>query len=271
MHKRRKAPVERYHDRVAAKYDHSYDDVFWQWHDAITWEHIKPHLPVNQRAPVADLGCGTGKWAAKLAKSGYSVTCIDVSAKMVDQARTKLGDTRADFTQADLCDLSAVPAGRFALALALGDPIGCTTFPPKALKEIRRILAPGGLLIATFDNRLSALEFYVRTGDPKQMADFLRSGKTHWLTRDADEQFPIHTYTPAQLRRLFDNAGFETIDLIGKMVLPLRRRRELLADSAARRAWMKIEQSLHRDESALGLASHLQIVARVRGDETSAT
>jgi len=57
------------------------------------------------------------------------------------------------------------------------------------------------------------------------------------------------------------------LDLIGKTVLPMRGQRgQLLQDAADRRAWMNIEKSLHRDEAAIGRASHLQIAARVGGD-----
>lgn len=265
MPRPRKQPVERYHDRVAHNYDHSYDDAYWRWHDAITWDHIKPHLPRNQRAPVVDLGCGTGKWAARLTRSGYAVTCVDISRAMLDRAGAKIAAQSAGtvtLLQADLCDLSGLPAGTFALALAMGDPIGCTDSPAAALKEIRRILEPTGRLIATFDNRYAALDYYTHKADPEQMRRFLHEGRTRWLTRDHAEQFPIYTYTPAQLRKLFDIAGYEILDLIGKTVLPMRHHRHLLEDPRARRAWARIEKSLHRDEAAIGRASHLQIVAR---------
>ncbi len=265
MAKRRKQSVEKYHDRVAARYDDSYEDAYWQWHDEITWDHIKPHLPTDQRAPVLDLGCGTGKWAAKLSKSGYAVTCVDISRSMLERADTKLaeaGDTLATLLQADLCDLSALPRNQFALALAMGDPIGCSESPARALKEIRQTLAPGGVLIATFDNKLSALDFYLSKADPKTMEEFLRSGRTKWFTRDHDERFPVHTYTPSQLRNLLAAAGYEVVDMIGKTVLPMRHHRHVLEDSAARRRWMKIEKSLHRDDSAIGRASHFQVIAR---------
>lgn len=264
MAKRRKKAVEKYHDRVANVYDHSYMNEYWQWHDAITWEHIKSFLPADQRSPVLDLGCGTGKWAAKLAKSGFDVTCVDISHAMIEQSRHKLKDMtdRAAFVQADLCDLSALEAGRFGLAVAMGDPIGCTSSPAKALKEIRRSLADDGVLVATFDNKLSALEYYLHKGDARAMGDFLRKGRTRWITRDREEQFEIFTYTPAELVKLVEQAGFEVLDLIGKTVLPMRHYRHLLEEAVDRRAWMKVEKGLCRDAAGMGRASHLQIAAR---------
>ncbi len=266
MAKRRKKAVEKYHDRVANVYDHSYMDEYWQWHDAITWEHIKGFLPTDLRSPVLDLGCGTGKWAAKLAKSGFDVTCVDISLAMIEQSRHKLSDMteRAEFVQADLCDMSQMVGDRFGLAVAMGDPIGCTSSPAKALKEIRRLLTADGVLVATFDNKLSALEYYLQKGDVREMGDFLRKGRTRWITRDKEEQFEIFTYTPGELVKLLEHSGFEVLDMIGKTVLPMRHYRHLLAESGDRRGWMKVEKGLCRDAAGVGRASHLQIAARRR-------
>ncbi|MCK4659787.1 MAG: methyltransferase domain-containing protein [Phycisphaerae bacterium] len=253
---------------MASRYDASYDDAYWQWHDSLTWDHIKPHLPPESHACVLDLGCGTGKWAARLLQAGYAVTCVDISGAMVEQARKKLGALagaeRASFVQADLVDLSELPTDHFRLALALGDPIGCTSAPGRALKEIRKRLVDGGVLIATFDNRLSAVDYYLQQGDPRALEAFLRTGKTRWLTKDKEERFEIHTYTPLQVRKLLESVGFEIVGLIGKTVLPMRHHRALLDTSQRRRHWAKIEKSLCRDQAAIGRASHLQVVARVR-------
>jgi hypothetical protein len=164
--------------------------------------------------------------------------------------------------RADLCDLSALADGSAAMAVALGDPIGCSSSPMRAMKEIRRVLADGGVLVATFDNKLSAIEFYLEQGDPQPLSQFLFDGRTHWLTRDASERFEIHTFAPDELRRLVKSAGFEPLDMVGKTVLPMRYYRQLLADSQSRWAWAKIEKSLCRDSFALGRASHLQVSCR---------
>lgn len=268
MSRPRSSAVKKYHDRVAPRYDHSYDDAFWQWHDALTWDYLKPHLPRDLSAEVIDLGCGTGKWAAKLIKTGYAVTCLDISHRMLDQTRGKIeqqgGSARATFVAADLIDLSALPAERYALAVALGDPIGCAESPARAVKEIRRILKPGGLLVATLDNRLAAIDFYLEAGDALATARFLRDGRTHWLTKDPAEQFTITTFTPADAVKLFEGAGFTVVEMIGKTVLPMRRYRPLLETSEGRRTWAKVERRLCRQPHALGRASHIQITGRVR-------
>jgi SAM-dependent methyltransferase len=261
-----KSAVRKYHDRVAARYDASYEDAYWQWHDALTWRYLRPFLPRDLRARVLDLGCGTGKWAARIAKSGYAVTCVDISPRMLDQARLKLDPLdpagRAAFVQADLCNLGALDRGVFPLAVALGDPIGCAESPIRAMKEIRRVLTGDGVLVATFDNKLSAIDFYLTKGDPRELARFVRDGRTHWLTQDAAERFDITTFSPSGVRRLAEQCGFDLLEILGKTVLPMRHHRQLLETPEGRRAWTSIETSLCRDPDALGRATHLQAVFR---------
>jgi len=267
MSRSKRSSVQRYHDRVAGCYDDSYDDAYWQWHNALTWDYLKPYLPRDLSATLLDLGCGTGIWACKLLKSGYRVACVDISAKMLDQARGKIEQMnaigRATFLQADLCDLSALPERGASFAIALGDPIGCTQSPATAMKQIRRVLSDEGVLVATFDNRLAAIDHYLTLADPGSLTRFLRDGKTNWLTKDAAERFPITTFDPGDVATLVKNAGLEVMDMVGKTVLPMRHHRQLLATSEDRRTWARIEKSLCRNPFAIGRASHLQVAARV--------
>ena len=82
----------RYHDRVARKYDAMYDDGYWEFHDRLTWEAIKPFVPRDLSVRCCDLGCGTGKWGLKLIKSGFATTFVDQSAAMIEQTRAKLSE-----------------------------------------------------------------------------------------------------------------------------------------------------------------------------------
>src|SRR3954463_4966590 len=125
-------PTRRYHDRVASRYDAIYDDPYWEFHDRITWNHIKPHVPQNLQAPVLDLGCGTGKWGLKLLKAGYPTTFSDLANNMLQEVRKKLEEwaakpdlsakaAKATVQQADATDLSAFPENHFELVTAMGD------------------------------------------------------------------------------------------------------------------------------------------------------
>jgi ubiquinone/menaquinone biosynthesis C-methylase UbiE len=269
-HKPPRDGSRRYHDRVARQYDTIYDDAYWDLHDRITWEHVKPHLPRDASARCCDLGCGTGKWGLKLLKSGFATTFVDHSGAMIDQVRQKLPEmgsraSKATLVVADIIDMSMLESDRFALITAMGDPLSICSDPPRAAREIHRILQPGGTVIATADNKLAALAAYMERGEVDELEKFIRTSKTHWLTRDEREQFELTTFTPATLTKMFEQAGFEVIDLIGKTILPIRQHREMLSDPHLADRLRRLEQELSKDPSSAAIAGHLQITARKAG------
>jgi ubiquinone/menaquinone biosynthesis C-methylase UbiE len=258
----------RYHDRVARQYDSIYDDPYWAFHDELTWRMIKPHLPRDATAACADLGCGTGKWGLKLLKSGFATTFVDHAGAMVEQARAKVEELgpkakKATLLAADIVDLSAIADASFMLTLAMGDPLSICSDPPAAAREMFRISRPGGVVIATADNKLAAIDHYIERGNLDALEDFVRSGRTHWLTADERERFELTTFTPMSLRKLFERAGFDVLGVTGKTILPVRQNKRLLEEKEdAVRRLLALEEELTKDPASAGRAAHLQITAR---------
>lgn len=255
-----------YHDRVAHKYDEIYSGPRWDaWYE-LSWNGLKPHLPANLRAPIADLGCGTGRYGLRLAKSGYTVTLSDLSPGMVEAARRKaeaMGVTnRVEFVVADAMDLGALGSERFELAVAQGDVLSFVAKPARALKEVRRILAPGGVLVASVDQTYAALRHYCEKDDLDGLERLVKRGEMEWLARDQAERFAVHTFTPESLSALLAHAGYEVLDLFGKTVLPFKLLEARFADRTQAERILALEKKLCRQASALGLASHLQFAAR---------
>jgi ubiquinone/menaquinone biosynthesis C-methylase UbiE len=260
-------PSRRYHDRVAARYDAIYDDPYWEFHDELTWRAIKPHLPRDLSAQCVDLGCGTGKWGLKLLKTGLATTFVDHAPGMIEQTRGKVEamgpkGKKATLLVADIVDLSALSDERFSLTLAMGDPLSICDDPQRAAREMFRISRPGGVVIATADNMLAALDHFVERGDLDELERFVRSGRTHWLTAQKQERFDLHMFTPWSLRKLFQRAGFEVLEVRGKTILPARKNQQIFQKPGAMETLLRVEEELAGDESAAARASHLQVVAR---------
>ncbi|MFI8239304.1 class I SAM-dependent methyltransferase [Streptomyces sp. NPDC085866] len=99
---------------------------------------------------ILDAGCGSGPLSAALRDRGAVVTGIDASAGMLALARQRLGDD-ADLHMVDLSDPLPFADGAFddvvaSLVLHYLEDWGPT------LAELRRVLRPGGRLIASVDH-----------------------------------------------------------------------------------------------------------------------
>ncbi|MCO5972937.1 class I SAM-dependent methyltransferase [Actinoallomurus soli] len=106
---------------------------------------------------VLDAGCGSGPLSAALRDRGAVVTGIDASAGMLALARRRLGDD-ADLHVVDLRDGLPFADGAFddvvaSLVLHYLEDWGPT------LAEVRRVLRPGGRLIASVDHPFVAYTF----------------------------------------------------------------------------------------------------------------
>jgi ubiquinone/menaquinone biosynthesis C-methylase UbiE len=256
----------RYHDRVARQYDSIYDDPYWHFHDEFTWRLVKPHLPRDATAACLDLGTGTGKWGLKLLKSGYPTTFVDHSAAMVEQVREKLESNprakKATLLVADIVSMPDLPPDHFSLTLAMGDPLSICSDPPAAVREMARMTKAGGVVIATLDNKLAAIDHYIERGNLDALEEFLGNGRTNWLTPDERERFELRTFTPAAAQKLFERAGFEVLAIHGKTVLPIRQNKHLLTYPNAVERLLKLELELAKDPSTAATAGHLQVTAR---------
>ena len=104
---------------------------------------------------VLDAGCGTGRVAIELARHGVDVAGVDLDAGFIDEARRK-----APAIAWQLGDLAAVDLGRrFDLIVLAGNVMIFLTHGSegRVLANLARHLSPGGLLIAGFQLRPSAL------------------------------------------------------------------------------------------------------------------
>ncbi len=285
MAKRNRSPVELYHDRVAGLYDTIYDgDPYWEVVFQITWRNVLRHLPKDLSTRCLDVGCGTGRWGMRFAKAGYLTDFLDISQKMLDQVAMKLArlerphafaeampgaesppapaEGASILWHATIDDLSRLPAEGYDFIIGQGDPLNCAQKPGRAFKELARLLRPGGLMLMAVDNRLQGIYHYFREGDVAGLEDFLRTGRTRWVTDDPGEQYPMTMFTPGQLRAMARERGLEFVSMIGKTVLPLRRFRALLEEPAQRETLYRLEESLHAEEALFANAAHLEFVVR---------
>jgi len=97
---------------------------------------------------VCDLGCGPGHNARYMRDRGAQVVGVDLSAGMLEQARRRNPDI--DFLEANMYRLP-VEAGTWGAVVALYSIIHIPRAEVvRVLREIWRVLQPGGLLLLAF-------------------------------------------------------------------------------------------------------------------------
>lgn len=101
---------------------------------------------LNREMAVLELACGTGLLSVRLAGSVKLLEATDFSEEMIRQAKAKAHSSRLHFSVQDATSLPYTP-GTFD-AVVISNALHIMPEPEKALAEIKRVLKPGGILIA---------------------------------------------------------------------------------------------------------------------------
>ena len=166
-----------------------------QWVYRPAHDEVVAQLRDHQSARVVDIACGTGILADRIERELHpaNVYGIDMSEGMLNQARSR--STKVQWLRG--------PAEQLPFDDATLDAVVTTSAfhffdQPAALREFHRVLAPGGLAaVSTLSARQSI---------------FQGLSTSNWT--------PAHNPSSAEMRRLFEGAGF-TIDEQHRVRRPL--------------------------------------------------
>lgn len=136
------------------------------------WQFDMLLAAAGTQANVLEVGCGRADlWDANRERvpSNWDVTLTDFSSGMLDDARAKLGDLADRFTlrQMDTQQLDFAD-GTFDCAIA-NFMLYHVPDVPQAIRELYRVLKPGGVLFTTTLGRFHMLEY-------KQLVDEIVPG-----------------------------------------------------------------------------------------------
>jgi SAM-dependent methyltransferase len=238
-----------------------------------TRELLDGWLPATP-ATVLDVGGGAGRYALPLAGRGYRVHLLDPVALHVGQAAAASAASEHPLTSAALGDARCLPfadAGADAVLL-LGPLYHLVDRADRvqALREARRVVRPGGVVVAAAISRwASTADGFVRgyLTDPEfagLVADGVRSGvhrnpgrRPGWFTtayfhrpEELVDEVSLTGLTPDGPVAVEGLAGFAP-DVEG-----------LLADAEVRRRVLEALRRTEREPALLGASSHLLIAGR---------
>jgi ubiquinone/menaquinone biosynthesis C-methylase UbiE len=150
-----------------------------------------------------DLGCGSGTYLPLLATRADTVVAVDFSPAMLAEARDACAYLAVTYIEGDATSVP-LPAASFDLVIC----IGVLEYLPDALdglREIARLLRPGGSAVVSVPNARSAWRLSERVHGPVMR----RLRRLIGLRRDEQkmDSFPRRLFTVNELQPLVDAAG----------------------------------------------------------------
>lgn len=155
-------------------------------YDSVLQEIMGDEMP----ARVLDCGVGTGALSQALirvVKAPFALTAVDLSPRMLEQAKQVLQGTDADLILRQ-ADAEALPYDDNTFDLVMtAHMLEHLVDPSLALSEMVRVLKPGGRLIACLTRR-------------------------SWLGMMIHLKWRTHRVTPSQAQQLLAVAGLDSVD-----------------------------------------------------------
>lgn len=143
---------------------------------------------INENNKVLDLGCGNGRLFEIFTDKNTDYTGVDFSKKLIEIARQKYGDY---FKVSDILNLP-FPSENFdsVWSIAVLHHIPSVELRKRVLSEIRRVLRPNGMVIATC----------------WRIKSFLR--KDIFVPFQGKKRY-YHIFSKREIKRLFEQSGFK--------------------------------------------------------------
>ncbi len=193
----------RFHEEIAAGWTAGYArGAFARRLDLIRIilrRHVKPG------DSWVDLGCGSGVLCRELLALGASVVAVDGSRRMLAHAREQMGSEdagRVNWIQSDVQSIDALKNVAFNGVLC-SSVIEYLDRPDALLKEVARILSPGGVLVISLPPTLSTVRAFQK-GIRAFMSMFGKDRFTYLSVSRLE-------VSPRAIDRLLQEAGFSVI------------------------------------------------------------
>ena len=171
--------------------------------------------------PLVDVGCGTGRLAVHFAAAGFPCTGVDLSAEMLDRARSNATAAGAEvaWVAANIVDLAPLPPCSFDYAACLFSTLGMVRgagHRAAAVAAMHRVLRPGGRLVLHAHNR-----YFRGLGRGRVVGQLARTlagrptaGDVTMPQAYAGAPLTLHHFTRRGLTRSLAAGGFRADELL---------------------------------------------------------
>ena len=150
--------------------------------------HLKPGMTI------LELGCGAGYFTKELARSGAEIMAVDLSADLLEIAKANCPASNVRYEFQDACALTYSNA---TFDSVVGSSILHHLEVEPAMREIRRVLKPGGTIYFTEPNMLNP-QIAIQKNVP-------------WIKRWLGDTPAETAFFRRSLRRLLERTGYRDV------------------------------------------------------------
>jgi len=244
-------------------------DRLTQGYSRVEFERTKELLRRALPAPparVLDVGGGPGAYAAWLAGQGFDVRLVDAMPLHVEQA-TELAGGRFSAVVGDARSLEEAE-GSWDAVLLLGPLYHLLEREERlaALREARRVLRPGGVVVAAAISRFaSLLDGFLRGLLDESGWALVESDLAHGEHRPAGRSPELFTtayfHRPDELRAEVEEAGFVFDALFGVEGPGWWSLPDVPVEEQVLETVVRMARAVEQEPAIIGASAHLLVVA----------
>ncbi|MGA2490078.1 MAG: class I SAM-dependent methyltransferase [Anaerolineales bacterium] len=236
----------------------------------LTWRYLDQYLP--SQGAILEVGAATGRYTLELAKRGYRLTAVDLSAALIEKCRKNLVEeglaSRVQLVVADARNLSEVTEKQFDAVLLMGPLYHLVLEADRklALEEAFDRLRAGGILFSSFISRFGIMCDLIKNvpawiEEQAEVRSVLEKGKS-------PDDYPRGGFRGyfaqiSEIAPLHEAIGFETLAVVG--VEPA-----IAADDESynklqgkqRQQWLDLLYEISIEKSIIGASRHLLYIGK---------
>lgn len=231
----------------------------------LTWRYLDQYLP--SQGAILEVGAATGRYTLELAKRGYMLTVVDLSAALIEKCRKNLVDeglaSRVQLVVADARDLSEVTEKRFDAVLLMGPLYHLVVEADRklALKEAFDRLRAGGIIFSSFISRFGIMGDLIKNvpawiEEQAEVRSLLERGKR-------PDDFPRGGFRGyfaqiSEIAPLHEAIGFETLTVVGvEPAISADDESYNKLQGKQRQLWLDLFYEMSAERSIIGASRHL--------------
>jgi S-adenosylmethionine-dependent methyltransferase len=236
----------------------------------LTWRYLNQYLP--SQGTILEVGAATGRYTLELAKRGYTLTAVDLSAALIEKCGKSLVDeglaSRVQLVVADARDLCKVTEKRFDAVLLMGPLYHLVVEADRklALKEAFDRLRAGGIIFSSFISRFGIMGDLVKNvpnwiEDQAEVRSVLEKGKR-------PEDYPQGGFRgyfvqASEIAPLHEAMGFETLVVAGvEPAISAEDENYNKLQGKQRQLWLDLLYEMSTEKSIIGASRHLLYIGK---------